>query len=92
MTSGSINKLPDSLQWQIRTLLPRREGKTQAAGQNLDQIQGLAPEAQQGFNPPHCPSPINLAAAASMQLPAMPMSTQVGAAPLRDKFMIFSEL
>ena len=27
MTSGAISKLPDDLQWQIRTLLPRKDGK-----------------------------------------------------------------
>ena len=31
MTSGAISKLPDDLQWQIRTLLPRKDGKPVAA-------------------------------------------------------------
>jgi len=27
MSSGMVSQLPDSLQWQIRTLLPRKDGR-----------------------------------------------------------------
>lgn len=66
MSSGSMSKLPDNLQWQIRTLLPRKDGKSQPMAVTEPVPVETAP--QQGFTAPHCPSPINLAAA-SLQLP-----------------------
>lgn len=76
MSSGSVNKLPDSLQWQIRTLLPKKDGKVQAGTQLVEPAGevGNMDVGQQGFPLPQGPSPMTLAAAASMHLP---MTSQV---------------
>ena len=68
MSSGSMNKLPDNLQWQIRTLLPKKDSKSQALPLPEPVPAPVEVTPQQGFAGPHCPSPINLAAA-SLQLP-----------------------
>lgn len=68
MSSGSMNKLPDNLQWQIRTLLPRKDSKSQPMPMPVPEPAPVEVAPQQGFAAPHCPSPINLAAA-SLQLP-----------------------
>lgn len=80
MTSGSINKLPDNLQWQIRTLLPRKDGKVATPTPVPEQTPASEPSVQHQitYAAPQCATNINLAATASMQLPVMPMTSQVG--------------
>lgn len=75
MSSGAISKLPDELQFQIRTLLPRKDGKPLATA--------VASPAEPLPKPAPAPTATQQVPAAgllptNMQLPFMPLMPPVG--------------
>ena len=77
LTNGTISKLPDDLQWQIRSLLPRKEAAAprlpQPGGQASPQAGGLMmiPEGQAADPSQAVP------ASGALNLAFLPLMTQV---------------
>jgi hypothetical protein len=76
MSSGLVSQLPDNLQWQIRTLLPRRDGKSLPSAPAPAPAR-LAVEPLPLQHGLRMPAPLGFATSCGTQISPQPLNAQV---------------